>query len=332
MTESHHRKILVRDSTLREGQDTPGVEFSTDQKLAVVRQLEETGVQEVEIVAPARVPEGVAFAEHLRVLGAEIRLSGLVYSHHTSCRRDIEAATAVLDHLDLLMPVSFERRPYDRDEKITLLLEALDSAKGFGGSLGVGFPHATQTDRDFLMEIATAADGRGVRRITVYDTNGHADPFGVYGLIKALKESINTPILFHGHNDLGLATANSLAACQAGASAVDVTVNGLGDRAGNASLEQVALALHLKGYETGILLEGLKQLSVVVAKESGVPVSKLAPVVGDFVFIHKSPAHEEAPKLFEAYEPRLVGAKRSLDVPRKRSGRRNPCATHNRDE
>jgi homocitrate synthase NifV len=120
-------------------------------------------------------------------------------------------------------------------------------------------------------------------------------------------------IFFHAHNDLGLATANALAAVRAGASGLDLTVNGLGDRAGNASLEQVVLGLHLRGYPTGIALDRLRALSEVVARESGVDVSKQAPVVGEFIVRHKSPSHLEHSDLFETFDPNLLGIERSLE-------------------
>ena len=124
---------------------------------------------------------------------------------------------------------------------------------------------------------------------------------------------MNASILFHGHNDLGMATANSLAAVQAGADALDVTVNGLGDRAGNAALEQVALALHLRRFDTGISLGSLRSMSRAVERESGVALSRLAPVVGEFVFQHKSHSHLCMPELFEAFDPALVHDERKID-------------------
>jgi homocitrate synthase NifV len=165
----------------------------------------------------------------------------------------------------------------------------------------------------FLLEISHRAVKGGARRLTIYDTNGSADPFSVHALIARLQSEFEVAIFFHGHNDLGLATANALAAVRAGADGLDVTVNGLGDRAGNAPLEQVALALQLGGFRTGVALRNLKTLSETVAKESGVQLSKLAPVVGEFVALHKSPSHLMDPDLFEAFDPKLVGIERKLD-------------------
>ena len=132
-------------------------------------------------------------------------------------------------------------------------------------------------------------------------------------LIGKLRKEFEIPMFFHGHNDLGLAVANALAAVRAGANGLDVTVNGLGDRAGNAALEQVVLGLHLGGYSTGIAPDRLKNLSEVVAKQSGVVVSKLAPVIGEFVAHHISASHLENPGLFEAFDPTLIGIKRKID-------------------
>ena len=137
-----------------------------------------------------------------------------------------------------------------------------------------------------------------------------------------MKAHIGVPVFFHGHNDLGLAAANAFAAVRAGADGLDVTVNGLGDRAGNASLEQVAMILHLRGIRTGIRLETLTRLSGAVGRESGIAVSPLAPVVGAFVATHKSPGHLEIPELFEAFDPALVGVRRNIMAERAAPKRR----------
>jgi homocitrate synthase NifV len=213
------------------------------------------------------------------------------------------------------MPLSGKRPPYRNEDKKSVLLDMLGHGLALDSEIGVGFPHATQSDGKFLLELATEAMKAGAKRVTIYDTNGAADPFSVFDLIKRLTEKISVPLFFHGHNDLGLATANSLSAAFAGAAGLDVTVNGLGDRAGNAPLEQLAIALYLRGFETGVTLNALQLLSKTVAQESGIGVSKLAPVVGDYVFRHKSPAHLDRAELFEAFDPEIIGARRQLMKP-----------------
>lgn len=306
------KRIVIKDSTLREGLDVPDIHFSFEQKLNIVKWLDRAKVPETEVVAPGKVSQDLEFVKKLKARGLSIRTSGLVYSFNSQAREEIKEASKYLDRFDLLMPLSQKRKPYERADKISLLLDTLAFSLPLSPEVGVGFPHAGQTEIEFLLNISAEAVRQGAKRVTLYDTNGSLDPFEVYHLIRELKEALEVPLFFHGHNDLGMATANSLAAVYAGAQGLDVTVNGLGDRAGNASLEQVVLGLHLKGFDTGIILQNLKRLSETIEKASGLRVSKLAPVVGEYISVHKSPGHLECPELFEAFDPLLVGSERKL--------------------
>jgi len=306
------RKVILKDSTLREGLDTPGVTFTAGEKEEIAVLLAEAKVHEIEIVAPSRVLEDLKFAARLKEKSVKIRTSGLIYASNPDCREEIEKASMSLDRFDLLMPVCEERRPREREEKIRILLDALADAKRFRADVGAGFPHSTQTEIELLLAIGKEAVRAGAQRVTVYDTNGSADPFEIYNLIMRLRKELRISICFHGHNDLGLAGANALAAVYAGADVLDITINGLGDRAGNASLEQVTLALYLKGIDTKVQLNDVVRLSRAVEKASGVSVPNLAPIVGKYCFCHKSPSHLEKPGLFEAFDPWLIGSVRSL--------------------
>jgi homocitrate synthase NifV len=306
------RKIIIRDSTLREGLDTPTVSFSNKAKLRIATLLDKAGVPELELAAPARLLNDLEFVKLLNRKNLKAKSSGLIYAYKPDVKQQIEEAARVLDRFDLLMPVSFKREPFGRKTKIELLSASLAYALRRNPDVGAGFPHATQADVDFLLEISVRAAKNGAKRLTIYDTNGSVDPFHVHALISKIAKKIKVPIFFHAHDDLGLATANSLAAILGGASGLDVTVNSLGDRAGNASLEQAVLNLSLMGFETGFKLGYLRKLSEVVEKESGIPVSKIAPVVGKYIFSHKSPAHLNIPKLFEAYNPACTGFNRRL--------------------
>jgi homocitrate synthase NifV len=299
-------KIIIKDSTLREGLDTPTVSFTMKQRLKIAVLLDKAKVQEIEVAAPGNFIRDLKFARALKDQRLKIRTSGLIYAHGPLWRKEIKEGGNFLDRFDILMPISLKRRPYDKKSKIRLLMDILDLSLTYHTDVGVGFPHSTQVDPEFLAEIGEKAIENGAKRITIYDTNGSADPFEINTLIKRLKNDLDVPLFFHGHNDLGLATANSLSAVYAGADGLDLTINGLGDRAGNGSLEQVALCLHLKGFNTGIILKDLILLSKTVSEESGIPVSKLAPIVGEFVFSHKSPGHLETPELFEAFDPALL--------------------------
>jgi isopropylmalate/homocitrate/citramalate synthase len=305
-----YNKTIIKDSTLREGMDVPNVNFSLEQKLKIARLLDQVRVPEMEVVAPGKVFEDLEFVKRLKKEKLQIRTSGLIYAYNPRCQKEIKEASKYLNRFDLLMPASPKRKPHERSIKISHLLETLAFSLHHLPEVGVGFPHSTQTKIDFLLKIGGESVESGAKRVTIYDTNGNSDPFEIYDLVKRLKGDLDIPLFFHGHNDLGLATANSLAAVYAGADGLDVTINGLGDRAGNASLEQVVLSLHLKGFETGVILKDLRRLSETVEKESGVRVSKLAPVIGEYIFIHKSPGHLESPELFEAFDPEMIGFER----------------------
>jgi homocitrate synthase NifV len=307
------KQVTLRDSTLREGQDTPGVSFSTEQKLRIALALQAAGVPELEIVAPSRVLKDLEAVKEIRDAGVRVKTSGLIYSYSPRLAEEVKEAGRHLDRFDLLMPVSSKREPLDAQSKIRVLLEALAVALSLQCHAGVGFPHSTQVQIGFLLEIAHRAVERGAERLTIYDTSGSAEPFLVNELIGRMRKEFQVPVFFHGHNDLGLATANALAAVRASADGLDVTVNGIGDRAGNAALEQVVVGLHLAGRSTGIAPQQLRALAELVEKESGVARSKLAPVVGEFVAHHISASHLKHPELFEAYDPALIGIVRKLD-------------------
>lgn len=306
------RRIILKDATLREGLDTPGVRFTLPQRIWIAGILCTAGVPEIEIVAPGRFDEDLEFAKRLKSEELSIRTSGLIYAYHPSVEEQMEKAGEHLDRFDILMPASPKRKPARPDEKIRMLTDAVGGAVHAGSDVGAGVPHALQVEEGIILDLCNEAIRRGAGRITVYDTNGAADPFTVREFVSRLRANCPVPLFFHAHNDLGLATANSLAAVLGGADGLDVTVNGLGDRAGNASLEQVAVALYLRGVETGVDLRNLKALCAAVEKESGVAVSWLAPIVGDYVFRHKSPGHLEHAELFEGFDPALVGADRKL--------------------
>jgi homocitrate synthase NifV len=307
------RKIILRDSTLREAMDVPGVSFSLEQRVLIARELFQTGVAEAEVVAPARVISDLRFAKAIKESVPGLALAGLVYGFKGECSDEISAASGLLDRFEIIMPASIKRRPFEKKEKKRLLKNALSRAVALGAKAGAGFPQSFQAEPELLEELSRFGFEAGADRITVYDTNGSADPFQVSAVIKRVKSAApRALVFFHGHNDLGMATANSLSAVMAGADGLDVTVNGLGDRAGNASLEQTATLLHLRGFESGVKLERLAKLSETISRESGVNIYALAPIVGEYSFSHKSPAHLESPELFEPLDPAVVGLERKI--------------------
>lgn len=306
------RTVILKDCTMREGLDVPGVSLDLSQKKGLLEKLRQLQVPEVELVAPGHFDRDLdSLAQMIRTESA-LMTSGLIYANLPGWQNQIARAKGLLDRVDLLMPLSDLRPPVGAREKSRQMKTALRVAAGEMDQVGVGFPHATQAERIFLLEMCREAARNGAARITLYDTNGSSDPWFVEELIQDVRAITDVQICFHAHNDLGMATANAVAAVKAGAECLDVTVNGLGDRAGNASLEQVAVALFARGVATGVKLDLLCSISQAVAAWSGVPIGKLAPVVGELVFCHKSPSHLASPALFEAFDPTVIGSSRSL--------------------
>jgi homocitrate synthase NifV len=302
----------LRDATLREGRDVPGVTFTTDERVAIAGALAAAGVEEAEVVAPAHVADDASIAAEIRAAAPDLLLSGLVYANRPAWRDDLARSAEVLQRVDLLMPLSPRRPPHDATDKMTMLEAALSGAGGCESEVGAGLPHAFQVEPDLTVAIATRAAAAGAARVTLYDTNGGADPERVGALVGRVVGAVSVPVYFHGHDDLGLATANSWAAVRVGARGLDVTVNSLGDRAGNASLEQLVVLLQLCGRPSTVDPRALRSLSELVERLSGIAVSPLAPVVGKFAFTHRSPAHLEAPGQFEAFSPGLIGTESRL--------------------
>lgn len=305
-------QIHLRDSTLRSGLDVSGVSFTMGQRLEILDQLAQTGISEAEIVAPSRVVEDLGLAKRSQARAPALRTSGLIFASSPDVIAEMQGAAAHLDRFDLLMPLSEKRRPIGGSRKVSTLIEALETARSLTGDIGVGFPHATQASPLFLLEIAQLATRAGAQRVTIYDTNGSSEPFTLRTMLEELIGEIRVPVYFHSQNDMGLALANSWAAVLAGVAGLGVSSTGLGYRAGGTSLEQVAVLLEKSGFRTGIELKQLRSLAQLVARTSGVPFSKLSPVVGERAFDHTLPSHREHPDQFEAFAPDLVGASRRL--------------------
>ncbi len=314
---------VIRDSTLREGLELPGVRVSLKEKLAIARLLEKMKVPEIEIGMPYGMKECIPLAALIKKEKLKIKTSALILSYRAQWRQELEmAADSEIDRFEILFPSSdilLRLKNYYRIEKQDLprfVQERIAYAKKRLPRAGVGFVDATRTDPGFLKRLAQRAQKAGADRLIVYDTVGIATPEGMAKIVLEMKRSVTIPIIVHCHNDFGLASANSIAGIMAGAQGADVVVNGLGDRGGNASFEQVVLALELLyGVKTGIGLEGIYGLAKYVEKVTGIVQSPVRPIAGEFTFLHSPVQHiyNAASKnysAFEPFEPERVGAER----------------------
>ncbi len=313
--------VRIFDTTLRDGDQTPGVSFTPDQKLLVARQLDKLGVDTIEAGTPVSSEGERRAVAAIAKAGLKAEVCGLA----RPVKEDIDAAVACgVDCAHIFISTSDLHLKYilkkTRPQVLNQAVEFIKYAKRRDIKV-VEFSamDATRTDLGYLQEICGAAVDAGADRVNIPDTVGAITPRGMYNLISQLKPYIKAPISVHCHDDLGLAVANSLAAVEAGAAQVQVAVNGLGERAGNASLEEVVMALKaLYGVRLRIQTKLLTETSELVERLTGISVPPNKAIVGDNAFAHVSGIHAHGvlnfPGTYEPISPELVGHHRRLEL------------------
>ncbi len=314
------RRVRIFDTTLRDGEQTPGVALGTADKVAIARVLDGLGVDSIEAGFPANSPGEFEAVKAIAAAGLGAKICTL----NRTVQADIDASIAAdVDEIHIFIATSDVHLKHKlhmtREQVLGKAVAAIEYAKAHGFVVEFSSEDATRTDLEFLKSVHRTVQVAKVDRIDVADTVGSMSPPAMRHLIEALKAVTQVPIAVHCHNDFGLATANSLAAVEAGAEQVHVTVNGIGERAGNASLEEVVMGLRaFYGIETGVDSTKLAHASKLVSRLTGVPVQPNKAIVGDNAFAHESGIHVHGilgeASTYEAMVPGLVGQDRRIVV------------------
>ncbi|MGT2756977.1 2-isopropylmalate synthase [Streptococcus ovuberis] len=332
------RTVQFLDTTLRDGEQTPGVNFSIREKVTIAKQLEKWGISAIEAGFPAASPDSFEAVKAI----AETITSAAVTGLARSVKSDIDIAyEALKDAKYPQIHVFIATSPIHREFKLKKskqeILQAIKEHVSYARSkfdvVEFSPEDATRTELDFLLEVVQTAVDAGATYINIPDTVGFTTPEAYGAIFKMLTENIRSEreIIFspHCHDDLGMAVANTLAAIKNGAGRVEGTINGIGERAGNAALEEVAVALKIREdyfqVTSPIVLKETMALAELVSQASGLPLPKNKAVVGGNAFSHESGIHQDGvlknPLTYEIITPELVGVMKNSLPLGKLSGR-----------
>ncbi|MGC8964935.1 MAG: 2-isopropylmalate synthase [Brevinematia bacterium] len=330
------RRIFIFDTTLRDGEQSPGASMSSEDKLVFAKQLATLGVDIIEAGFPVSSP--IQF-EGVKMIADEVE-GPVIAALARAVENDIKSAYEALKSAKkkrihtfiatspIHMEYKLRKKP---DEVLKLAVDAVKYAKSLVDDVEFSAEDATRSDINFLKEIFLAVVEAGATTINIPDTVGYTTPFEFYNIVKQIKDVVGdkAKISVHCHNDLGLAVANSLSALLAGADQVEVSVNGIGERAGNASLEEVVMNINVRNdiyhFYTNINTKEIYKTSKLLISITGMPMAYNKPIVGRNVFAHESGIHQDGVlkyrQTYEIMKPEDVGRSSSEIILGRHSGR-----------
>ncbi len=318
--ETKNREIKIVDTTLRDGEQTAGVAFANHEKIAIAQALSDIGIDQLEVGIPTMGGDEKAAIKEICKRG----LKSSIMAWNRAVISDIEQSIDCgVDAVAISLSVSDihiqHKLKKSREWVLENMYEAVSFAHQNGLYISVNGEDASRADTDFLIEFINVAKQAGANRFRFCDTVGVMEPFGIKEKIEKIYNATKFDIEMHTHNDFGMATANAMAGVMGGANYIGCTVNGLGERAGNAALEEVLMALKfLYKYDTTVDTTKFVELSRYVSKASGRELPAWKPIVGTNMFRHESGVHADGaiknPKNYEAFDPAVVGLERQIVI------------------
>ena len=315
--------VRFYDTTLRDGEQTVGVVLDPRQKLEIARQLDELGVSRIEAGFPRVSPDD---AEAMGLI-LDAKLKAEIWGFARAVKADLDEILRLGARATIIetptSDIKLKAYGISRDEAIRRAVEAIAYAKRQGLRVAFFAVDGTRTDLAFLQTVYHAAMEAGADEAVVVDTIGACGPEAVEFLVRRVREWVGeaVPVHFHGHNDFGLATASAIAAVRAGATWIQGTINGMGERAGNADLGEIALALRcLYDVPVDLNLRKIREVSQVVRRAAGYEVDAWKPAVGENLFVRESGAvasQFHTPEAIEPFSAELVGAHRAIVLGKK---------------
>lgn len=319
-SEKDKKKIRILDSTLREGEQHPGVSFSNKQRIQIAWLLDSFGVDQIEI-SPIVSPDHHEATKIIMKQG----LKADIVAHVRAIKSDVDRALDcdtnwVATYMGISDIHLMAKLRISREEAKQRALEVVDHIKSHGLKSRFTMEDASRTDPEFLLEMCKEMNQRGIERISIPDTVGIMRPRGMYNLVKLIYDNIDnskTSLDVHCHNDVGLALSNALSGCDGGADQIHTTIDGLGERTGIPTLAETAVALNLiYKSNNSFRLHLLKDLSRTISDYTRIPIHESKPLVGDSAYKHKAGTHLAAilrnPSAYEIIEPKQVGNRRKI--------------------
>ena len=332
------RRISIFDTTLRDGEQSPGCSMDLDEKLRMAEKLEELGVDIIEAGFPIASEGDFAAVKAVAARCREVKVAALCRTAEQDVARAAEAlahaASPRIHTFCATSDIHLEHKlKKSRAEVIEMTRRAVVQARNYADDVEFSAEDATRSDIDYLCEVLDTAVEAGASVLNIPDTVGYTTPTEMKHLVEQVIERVvrdrDVIVSVHNHNDLGLAVANSLAAIEAGARQIECTINGIGERAGNASLEEIVMALHVRAdrlpFATNIVTEQLYPASQLLSSIVGFEVQPNKAIVGRNAFAHEAGIHQHGvinnPLCYEIMTPESVGVPANSLVLGKHSGR-----------